>query len=252
MMRSWSRTESRQQQNKGKSPENNFLAEPDISICFASFLVDKSADYQARVTTMRNKHSTGILAKITCAPSYRSREDGDGDTPLLCLTRGWWSPQISPMEARVRHIYQQHQTSCGLASVAMLADVTYQTVLNRTDELRILKKPGYFGTNSRQLIDLLRSFDIKAVCRTDLISWLDVPQIAIVGVSPSGPHWVVAIRTENDFYIYDPGRPLPNALRRDFGRLHLLGVGIEIVSAPGLVRLPKTKLWKPSRLNANS
>lgn len=182
------------------------------------------------------------------SPSNYSREDADGDTPRLCLTSGWWLPQVPPLPERIRHIHQQHSTSCGLACVAMVADVTYQTVMKRTNELRVLKKAGYYGTTKRDLIEILRSFDIRAVRRTGFASWLDVPQVTIVGVNPSGPHWVVAVRSPMDYYIFDPGTGMPNALRRDFGRIHLIGDGIEIVSAPGFLRLPKRKLWKPPKL----
>jgi ABC-type bacteriocin/lantibiotic exporter with double-glycine peptidase domain len=181
-------------------------------------------------------------------PSIYSREDTDGDTPLLCLKPGWWLPQVPPLSERIRHIHQQHATSCGLACVAMVADVTYQTVLKRTNELGVLKRDGYFGTISRDLIAVLKSFDIRAVRRTGFKSWLDVPQVTIVGVNPSGPHWVVAVRSQTDYYIYDPGTVMPYALRRDFGRIHLMGDGLEIVSAPGFNRLPKRKLWKPPKL----
>lgn len=185
---------------------------------------------------------------LDSTPSNYSREDADGDTPHLCLTTGWWLPQIPPLPERIRHIHQQHQTSCGLASVAMVADITYQTVVKRTLELGILEKFGCFGTKSRDLIAILRSFDIRAVRRTVLFSWLDMPQVTIVGVNPSRPHWVVAVRTTDDYFIYDPGRPMPKALRRDFGRIQPSGYGVEIVAAPGFVRLPKRKLWKPPRL----
>lgn len=181
-------------------------------------------------------------------PSGSSREDADGDTPRLCLTPGWWLPQVPPLPERIRHIHQQHPTSCGLACVAMVADITYQTVIQRTNELGVLKKSGYYGTTSRDLVAILKSFDIHTARRTSLTNWLDVPQITIVGVNPSGPHWVVAVRSQTDYYIFDPGTEMPNTLRRDFGRIHLIGDGIEIISAPGFSRLPKRKLWKPPKL----
>lgn len=190
---------------------------------------------------------TGVYSKPS-SPSIHSRGDADGDTPRLCLTYGWWLPQIPPLPERIRHIYQQHPTSCGLACVAMVADVTYQTIMKRTNELRVLKKTGYYGTTSRDLIAILKSFDIRTARRIDFASWLDVPQVTIVRVNPSGPHWVVAVRSSADYYIFDPGTEMPNALRRDFGRIHLIGDGIEIISAPGFHRVPRRQLWCPPKL----
>ncbi len=197
---------------------------------------------------MQGKQAKNGLGLNTSTPSVHSREDAEGDTPLLCLTSGWWTPAVAPLTERIRHIHQQHETSCGLACVAMVADVTYQTVMKRTQELGVLDKADYYGTSIRDLTPLLRSFDIRTVHRTGFESWLDVPQITIVRVNPSGPHWVVAVRSQTDYYIFDPGTVMPDALRRDFGRIHLMGDGLEIVSAPGFNRLPKRKLWKPPKL----
>ncbi|SDV46620.1 hypothetical protein SAMN05216551_101490 [Chitinasiproducens palmae] len=137
-------------------------------------------------------------------------------TPICMASRGNEMPNktVSP-----RYVKQLDPVACGLACVASLAGVRYESVRRRAFDIFDWSRCA--RTKSRHLRTLLRTFGIETLQGRAVRKWASVPDRAIVAINPIGDrwHWVVHHRTDGCAMVMDPNAKRPG--RTDFGRMRL-------------------------------
>lgn len=103
-------------------------------------------------------------------------------------------------------INQEDTTGCGIACVATVIGLPYQTVKTKAAQLfKWGQNRKIFRTGLGNLERLLKEFDVECV-RKKSRKWEDISGLAIVGVNrqENGKfHWVVVINDERGFLILD-------------------------------------------------
>lgn len=127
-------------------------------------------------------------------------------------------------KVQMNYIRQEHRTGCGIACVAMIADVSYLEVLEiARQKFRWLDTRRTFYTSSKQLQELLCAFKIKAQKGRAIRKWSSLPEMAIVGINHNKKsdtwHWVIFRRDADVMYVHDPQSK--HGTRTDFGRMRL-------------------------------
>jgi len=112
---------------------------------------------------------------------------------------------------KITYVSQPDDTGCGLACVAMICGVSYNQVKSNMVKLGIFKKDNdFWGTSFKDIIRTLNSQNIQTVNRRKFKKWRNIPaKVAIVSTNyeQSGLfHWVVFVRDNDGFYIYDPAK----------------------------------------------
>jgi|GEM_PF-2016319 len=103
-------------------------------------------------------------------------------------------------------IRQRNDTDCGIACVAMLACVSYETAKEALfRQMRWTARRSQFWTTANALYNLSEAFGLKTeICQYK--GWDEIQGCAVVGVNPTDGyfHWVVTIKTPRVFLILDP------------------------------------------------
>lgn len=120
-------------------------------------------------------------------------------------------------------VVQEESSGCGIASVAMLAGVSYQQVKEKANALGIFAEDQKLWSQTGYVRRLLREYSIPASQKeTPFASWDTLPNLALVSLKwhleDSQPfwHWSVFCRTHSTAVVYDPAAYLENNLRTDF------------------------------------
>lgn len=107
---------------------------------------------------------------------------------------------------KLRLITQEHETSCGVACVAMCTGWSYTQALEHfRDVLGWGDKKSNFRTQPSHLKRVLDQAGMSyRVCKSR--SWSDIEGTGIVGVNRDQGewHWVVAVKDAERFLILDP------------------------------------------------
>lgn len=145
----------------------------------------------------------------------------------------------------IERVFQVDHTGCGLACVAMIAGVSYRDVRRSAIDLGIVSNGNNFGTSSEDVKKLLKRFDVNVSIRSGISDWTRVPQLSVLGINDSRPHWVVAVRTREDCFLIDPSSHVSRERRRDFGRISLIGDAVVVTKGKGLRPVPQLELFSP-------
>ena len=126
----------------------------------------------------------------------------------------------------MKPVIQEEVTGCGIASVAVLARVTYrhaQTIANR---LGIFAADERLWSETHHVRRLLRHFGLRPSPRERAFTtWESLPRLALLAIKwkkiRGRPywHWVVFHRGETGPVVFDSKCALRRHLRTDFGRM---------------------------------
>ncbi len=107
----------------------------------------------------------------------------------------------------IRLVRQEDDTGCGIACVAMVADLPYQKVKDVLMELKGWKKPDrQLYTRAKTHLDpLLKKLGIQFELKKSR-GWDDIQGVCLLGVNRDEGyfHWVVVIKDSGRFLILDP------------------------------------------------
>lgn len=120
----------------------------------------------------------------------------------------------------LKRVRQKHKTSCGIACVAMITHIPYETVLE--DAKKLFKwKRRHFKTTGTQLVALLAHYGISNIEYIIDCSWPSCTNLAIAVINNINGcgHWVIFVRDNGKNYILDPDHEQP--LRIDFWNMAL-------------------------------
>ena len=128
---------------------------------------------------------------------------------------------------RLRPVIQQEITGCAIASVAVIAGVTYAAVKRRANRIGIFAEDQRLWSETAYMRRLLELFHLRAQPRErPFHSWHELPDLALLAIKwhlvKGRPywHWVVFVRDPTDAYVLDSKRALRRHRRTDFGRIH--------------------------------
>ena len=132
----------------------------------------------------------------------------------------------------MQKLKQIDSTGCGIACIAMLANLDYEEVKGYAVNRMGLGKGGDFYADTRHLRELGHMCNLEVgKKKRPFKSFEALPNTAILAINYNAEdnkwHWVVYHRTEYDEYVLDPRAEIKSDKRRDFGRLqkYTLGVG---------------------------
>ncbi len=121
---------------------------------------------------------------------------------------------------------QEQRSGCGIASVAVLAGITYKQSQRAANRLGIFAEDTRLWSDTRHVRTLLKHHGIRCSAReTPFVSWEALPNIALLSIKwhieRGVPfwHWVVFWRSPQGPLVFDPKRALRTNTRTDFGRI---------------------------------
>ncbi|HSL02174.1 MAG TPA: hypothetical protein VK901_01370 [Nitrospiraceae bacterium] len=126
----------------------------------------------------------------------------------------------------MKPVVQLEQTGCGIASVAALAGVSYQSAQCKASRLGIVADDPRLWSETGYVRRLLKEFGIRpASAEKPFTSWEDLPDLALLAIKwhrergRSFWHWVVFRRGPCGPVVLDSKRALRRHVRTDFGRM---------------------------------
>ena len=126
----------------------------------------------------------------------------------------------------MKPIVQEEPSGCGIASVAVLAGLSYQQSQRAANRLGIHAEDSRLWSDTRYVRSLLKHHGIRCSAReTPFVSWEALPDTALLAIKwhleRGKPfwHWVVFRRGPEGPVVFDPKRALRTNSRTDFGRI---------------------------------
>jgi len=126
----------------------------------------------------------------------------------------------------MKAIVQEELTGCGIASVAVLAGITYKQSQRAAKRLGIDAGDSRLWSETRHVRSLLKHHGIRCSAReTPFSSWAALPDTALLSIKwhleRGTPfwHWVVFWRGPQGPVVFDPKPALRSNTRTDFGRM---------------------------------
>lgn len=120
-------------------------------------------------------------------------------------------------------VIQEEPSGCGIASVAMLAGVSYQQAKEKANSIGIFAEDEKLWSQTGYVRRLLDEYSIPAPQEeTPFKSWNDLPDLALISlkwrIENNQPlwHWSVFSREELGGVVFDPAAYLENNQRTDF------------------------------------
>ena len=107
---------------------------------------------------------------------------------------------------KIKHVWQQDKTGCGIAIVAMVAGKTYKQIRRKALKEGIVKETC-FGTTVKSIKQLLSFYKIEGQRMKSFYKWRDIPTTAIASTSFTSDgwwHWVLYVKTDKETFLYDP------------------------------------------------
>jgi ABC-type bacteriocin/lantibiotic exporter with double-glycine peptidase domain len=143
-------------------------------------------------------------------------------------------------------VVQEEVTGCGIASVAMLAGVTYEEAQRVANRLGICAADKRLWSETAYVRTLLQHYGMLAAAHeTPFVTWEALPDTALLAIKwhleRGRPywHWVVFWRRPQGAVVLDPKRALRSNVRTDFGRMHPRWyIAIQRPAAAGCDSLP--------------
>ena len=128
----------------------------------------------------------------------------------------------------MKPVIQKETTGCGIASVAAIAEVSYNTARKEAAKLGIHASDKKLWSDPKYVLDLLKEFKVNTSERkTPFKSWDKLPDLALLAIKwhkENGKpfwHWAVFVRDKNESYVLDSKASLKTNKRTDFGRMKL-------------------------------
>mgnify|MGYP000185013675 CR=1 FL=1 len=126
----------------------------------------------------------------------------------------------------MKAIFQEEETGCGLACVAMLAGVSYQAVREAAAGLGIFASDEALYSDTAYVRRLLEHYALKAEPgETPFTTWEGLPDCALLatkhhfeGGQPFW-HWAVFVREPEGAAVLDPAPYLSNNRRTDWATI---------------------------------
>ena len=126
----------------------------------------------------------------------------------------------------MKPVVQEDVTGCGIASVATLAELTYQKTKTLAHQLGIDIKDPRLWSDTTHVRKLLTHFNIQASYKEiPFRAWKALPPLALLAIKWSRKgtkscwHWVVYWQGPQGPVVLDPKRTLRTHVRTDFGRI---------------------------------
>lgn len=126
----------------------------------------------------------------------------------------------------MKAVIQEEQTGCGIASVAVLAGVTYQQAKFAANHLGIFAEDHHLWSDTHHIRSLLQHFDLEASSEEfPFQSWESLPDLALLStkwhLEYGRPfwHWVVFWRGPQGAVVLDSKKSLQHNVRTDFWRI---------------------------------
>ena len=126
----------------------------------------------------------------------------------------------------MKPVIQEEISGCCIASVAVLANLTYQEMKTIANGLGIFAEDNCLWSNTQYVRTLLGHVGIAAdQGESPFLSWETLPSQALLSVKwhiDNGRpfwHWVVFWRSPNGPVVFDPKKSLKANIRTDFWRI---------------------------------
>lgn len=126
----------------------------------------------------------------------------------------------------MKPVTQLEQTGCGIASVAVLAGVSYTAAKQVANQMGIYATDSRLWSDTNHVRQLLKQYRLRASTRElPFVSWDALPDRALLAIKwyrVNGRafwHWVVFARDGEGAYVLDSRKPLKHHVRRDFRRM---------------------------------
>jgi ABC-type bacteriocin/lantibiotic exporter with double-glycine peptidase domain len=126
----------------------------------------------------------------------------------------------------MKTVIQQEVTGCGIASVAMLAGVTYLQAQRVAHRLDISAQDPRLWSDTAYVRTLLHHYGIRTADKEQPFdTWDTLPNLALLALKWHRErgrafwHWVVFYRGPHGAVVLDPKRGLRTNRRTDFGRM---------------------------------
>jgi hypothetical protein len=126
----------------------------------------------------------------------------------------------------MKPVIQRERTGCGIASVAVLAGVTYGRVKRAGNALGIAAEDPRLWSGTQHVRRLLKQYRLHVSGkRSPFVSWSALPDCALLAIKwhRAGKrafwHWVVFGRERGRAYVLDSKQSLRRHVRTDFGRM---------------------------------
>ncbi len=126
----------------------------------------------------------------------------------------------------MKPVIQEEQTGCGIASVAMIAGVSYRQVKQVANRLGIFAPDPRLWSETDYVRRLLREFGVRAARgEARFAAWRSLPDLALLAIKwhrmrgRAFWHWAVFWRGPKGPVVLDPNRALRTHRRTDFGRM---------------------------------
>ena len=123
-------------------------------------------------------------------------------------------------------VIQKEKTGCGIASVATLVGVDYDSAKTKANRLGIFAEDPKLWSDIKYVRTLLRKFGVSVSKKErKFVSWEKLPNFALLAVKwhleKDKPfwHWVVFVREKGSAYVLDSNKTLQKNKRTDFGRM---------------------------------
>jgi len=126
----------------------------------------------------------------------------------------------------MKPVVQLERTGCGIASVAVLAGVSYAEAKLVANRLGIFAEDSKLWSETGYVRRLVKKFGFRSA-RTEVpfTSWEALPNLALLAIKWHKErdrafwHWVVFWRGSRGPVVFDSKRDLRNHERTDFGRM---------------------------------
>ncbi len=128
----------------------------------------------------------------------------------------------------MKPVVQRERTGCGIASVAVLAGVSYRQAQGVANRLGIFAGDSRLWSETRHVRRLLKDYGVRpAHTEVPFTSWEALTDRAVLAVKWHTKrerafwHWVVFWRGPHGPVVLDSKRALRRHVRTDFGRIKL-------------------------------
>ncbi len=126
----------------------------------------------------------------------------------------------------MKPVIQKEKTGCGIASVATLVGVDYDSAKTKANWLGIFAEDPKLWSDTKYVRTLLRKFGVSVSKKErKFVSWEKLPTFALLAVKwhleKDKPFWhgVVFVREKGSAYVLDSNKTLQKNKRTDFGRM---------------------------------
>lgn len=125
----------------------------------------------------------------------------------------------------MERVIQEDATGCGLACVAMVAEVTYAEVRQVAVDVLGFDLMGPFYTDHHEVRWMLAEFGYALSRYTPFKSYSPISPLSLLEIEKAGGcnHWVLLVKHALDMYLLDPAEHIKKAKRRDWHRLKVVG-----------------------------